>query len=68
MTSSNLHFGRIPLSVENGLEPGKLETEKSVRRLLHRSKQKSIRIGGENRNMGIDASVPLEAQLRGLGN
>lgn len=68
MTSSNLHFGRIPPSVENGLEPGKLETEKSVRRLLQQSKQKSIRIGGENRNMGIDASVPLEAQFRGFGN
>lgn len=68
MTSSNLHFGRIPLSVENGVEPGKLETEKSVRRLLHQSKQKSIRIGGEKGNMGRDASVPREAQLRGLGN
>ena len=34
MTSSNMCFGRIPPSVENGLDRGKPEADESVKRLL----------------------------------
>lgn len=64
MTSSNLCFGRIPPSVENTSELGKLEAEKSVRRLLQQSKENSMRDGTKDRKMGVDASVILEVQLR----
>lgn len=68
MTSSNLCSGRIPPSVENGLELGKLEAEESIRRLLQQSKQDSMRGGGGDRKMGTDASVVLETQRRKPGN
>lgn len=56
-------FGRIPPSVESGSELGKLEAEKSVRRLLQESKQNSMRGGGKDRKNGVDTSVILEVQV-----